>query len=396
MLLRNVQLINLLSFKDAKLSLEPLNVVIGPNGSGKSNLISAIALLRSAPSDLAQVIAKGGGIREWIWRGPGNGRADISSLTCDIEVNLPEREHLLTRYRLALQEHGQAFSILKEELQPISATGYHKEFFDREAGKVVFGARIAEETDELPEIGRIHPSQSVFSQFRDPIELPHLTAIGKRLDSIRVYRGFNTGEGPEAGARFGVSTNYPPTDVLAEGGFNLSLVLNNMDVHRRLKRINADLTELCDRFEEIKVDVSGGIAKAYLYERNLNGRTSGSRMSDGTLKFLCLLAVLYNAAPDDALVCIEEPEIGLHPDAVRLVARALRDASSRMQIIVTTHSDVLVDELSDIPESVVVCDNEAESGSRFERMSRHRLDGWLDRYSLGEIWRRGEMGGNRW
>lgn len=108
-----------------------------------------------------------------------------------------------------------------------------------------------------------------------------------------------------------------------------------------------------------------------------------------------MLTILLNKKVPP-LVCIDEPELGLHPDAVRSVARALVEASQKTQLIITTHSDALVDELSDQPEAVVVCEYDAGSGTRFERLTKKRLEGWLDRYSLGEIWRKGEIGGNRW
>ncbi|PYT24775.1 MAG: hypothetical protein DMG57_27300 [Acidobacteria bacterium] len=94
--------------------------------------------------------------------------------------------------------------------------------------------------------------------------------------------------------------------------------------------------------------------------------------------------------------CLHGRTGGLHPDAVRLIARVIVEASQRTQLIITTHSDALVDELSDQPEAVVVCEYDEGSGTRFERLTKKRLEGWLDRYSLGEIWRKGAIGGNRW
>src|SRR5580658_9116773 len=115
-------------------------------------------------------------------------------------------------------------------------------------------------------------------------------------------------------------------------------------------------------------------------------------MSDGTLKFLSLLAVLFHPEPPP-LMCIEEPEVGLHPDAVQLVAEALIEASESMQLIVTTHSEALVDALSDRPESVLVCERDFDSGTEMKRLSKERLKEWLEHYSLGQLWRKGEIGG---
>ncbi len=135
--------------------------------------------------------------------------------------------------------------------------------------------------------------------------------------------------------------------------------------------------------------------QAYMLETGLREPLSATRLSDGTLKFLCLLAVLLN--PDaPPLICIEEPEVGLHPDAIRIVAQALVEASERTQLIVTTHSEALIDALSDRPEDVLVCERDFDNGTQFRRLNKERLSGWLERYTLGALWRNGELGGNRW
>lgn len=95
------------------------------------------------------------------------------------------------------------------------------------------------------------------------------------------------------------------------------------------------------------------------------------------------------------LISLEEPEIGLHPDVLPKIADLLVEASTRTQLIVTTHSDILVDALSDQAESVVVCDW-SPGGTTMRRLDRDRLRGWLDEYRLGELWRKGELGGTRW
>jgi len=122
---------------------------------------------------------------------------------------------------------------------------------------------------------------------------------------------------------------------------------------------------------------------------------SAIRMSDGTLKFLSLLAALFNPNPPP-LICIEEPDLGLHPDALQLVAEALVEASESTQLVVTTHSEALVDALTDRPESVLVCERDFDNGTQMNRLSKADLKEWLDRYSLGQLWRKGEIGGGRW
>jgi predicted ATPase len=115
-------------------------------------------------------------------------------------------------------------------------------------------------------------------------------------------------------------------------------------------------------------------------------------LSDGTLRFIALLAILLRPGVTP-LICLEEPELGLHPDALTLIAELLVEAAQKTQIVVTTQSDVLVSALSEHAESVVVCDNLA-GASRFRRLESDKLQFWMDKYKLGEIWRIGELGGN--
>jgi len=93
------------------------------------------------------------------------------------------------------------------------------------------------------------------------------------------------------------------------------------------------------------------------------------------------------------LVCIEEPELGLHPDALAIIAELLVEAKAKTQIIVTTHSDVLVSALTEEADSVLVSDY-IGVGTEFRRLDSGKLAKWLEKYRLGEIWRMGKLGGN--
>ena len=95
------------------------------------------------------------------------------------------------------------------------------------------------------------------------------------------------------------------------------------------------------------------------------------------------------------LTRLRSRKIGLHPDMLRRMAKLLIAASARTQLIVTTHSDILVSGLSETPESVVVC-SKAREGTRLERIDAEKLHADLEDATLGELWRSGEIGGNRW
>ena len=115
------------------------------------------------------------------------------------------------------------------------------------------------------------------------------------------------------------------------------------------------LRQLYQGVVDFDVKLEGGTVQVILQEGNII--VPAIRLSDGTIRYLCLLAILCHPTPPP-LICLEEPELGLHPDILPGLAELLREASERCQLILTTHSDTLVDALTDTPESVVVCEKE--------------------------------------
>jgi predicted ATPase len=173
----------------------------------------------------------------------------------------------------------------------------------------------------------------------------------------------------------------------------LGLVLNNLRKYPSVKQeIVERLRSIYERAIDYETTIQGGTVQIFLQERGLKHPVPATRLSDGTLRYLCLLAVLLNPEPPP-LICIEEPELGLHPDVIHTVAEMLVGASQRTQLVVTTHSEILITALSAHSEAVIVCERE-EQGTTLRRLDPKQITKWLDRYRLGELWRMGEIGGN--
>jgi len=292
-------------------------------------------------------------------------------------------------YLLTFVEVDQTFLIEQEFLDAPGEKG--RIYFDRNGGRLALGESLEKAAEG--KIGTIPWAASVLSTFKNPLDPTPITRIGREFERIRIYREFNTG--PMGQARIGISAGAASREFLEDGGSNLALVLLDMQYDGSLGRIKEYLPRFCEQFEEVRAGLDGGIARIGIKEQRLSDPTPAVRLSDGTLKFLCLLAILLHPKPP-SLICIEEPELGLHPDALRLVAEALVEASRCTQLIVTTHSVDLINALSDQPEAVVVCERDVDNGTTFKRLNRDDLEVWLQRYKLGELWRKGEIGGNRW
>lgn len=396
--LRTIKLRNFLSFgpQSSELELLGLNVLIGPNGSGKSNLIDAVTVLQAAPGNLLEPIQRGGGIGEWLWKGADRTPvAEIDATVANAQGNMP------LRHRLALTMTGQRAEVVDESIENerpnLQAEQKDVYFYYRyQRGRPVLNARTAQDLD-----GRVRrnlrredlpPDQSVLSQRKDPDQYPEVTYLGNQYAKMRAFREWNLGR--DAAPRKPQSTDLV-SDFLREDSANLALVLNDLEHRSNLRGNLVDKLKDADpSIEDFSTRVLGGTIQLFLHYAGLQSPVPATRLSDGTIRYLCLLAVLCHPSPPP-LVCLEEPELGLHPDLLPGLADLLVDASSRMQLIVTTHSDTLVDGLTKVPESVIVCEKHGGSTEMY-RKSGDELAKWLAEYGLGQLWRRGEIGGNRW
>jgi len=388
MLIRRIKLENLLSFgpNARELELGPLNVLIGPNGSGKSNLIEAIGLLQAAPRDLTSPIREGGGVHDWIWKGEPRAKG----ATIEVIVDNPKGPQSL-RYQFTFAEKGQRFELTHEKIENETPDdGYDKAYFYYELrdGRGILNFKDPGERQLRPE--DIDPEQSILAQRKDPDHYPELTYLGQAFGQIKLYREWSFGRYTQP--RLPQKADLP-NDFLEESARNLGLVLNRLKREPKVKKqLLEALRKLYEGVTDFDVIIEGGTVQVFFQEGNIT--VPATRLSDGTLRYLCLLAILCHPKPPP-LVCIEEPELGLHPDILPTLGDLLRDASERCQLIVTTHSDVLVDALTNTPESVIVCEK-YQGQSELRRLSKDELSDWLERYSLGELWRKGELGGNRW
>ena len=387
MLIRRLKVSGLLSFgpRGIDLPMEPLNVLIGPNGSGKSNLLEVLGLLRAAPRDLAEPVRRRGGIWEWLWKGeesPG-GAATVEAIVGWLDGEKP------LRHTLALADNGGRLHVTGEEITNAEAreaeADSHYRLADGRHALIRYG--------ETGGIETVHsdakPDESVLSQLRAPGLYPALSLLQDLYERIRLYQNWSFG--PSAALRREQSA-HAMSDFLNDGAENLAVVLSHFRGQEKRRLVEA-LHELFDGIVDVSCPVTGGTVSLFLEEGG-GRQIPATLLSDGTLRYLSLLAILLHPSPPP-LVALEEPELGLHPDVVGEVAKLLMEASKRTQIVVTTHSRMLVDALTGHPSSVVVCERQ-DGESRFERLDGTRLKAWLDKYSLGELWSSGELGGNRW
>lgn len=390
MLLQQLTLQNLLSFGDTPcvVPLRPLNVLIGPNGSGKSNFIEAVGLLKAAPGELTAPIRDSGDVEDWVWKGHSDRAASVEAVVCGLAS-------LQLRHRIDFLSVLHSFALLGETIDRLSLVE------DQIVSQQIYSYTcdlLSEVRVSLlvnDELRSLEPSEldllkSVLAQRKDPQQFPEITFLGDQYERIQIYRDWSFGRYTKP--RLPQKTTQR-NDRLLEDFSNLGMMLNRLRrVSETKQRLLESLNQLYPNIDDFDVSVEGGTVQVFFQEGNFT--IPATRLSDGTLRYLCLLVILLQPSPPP-LVCIEEPELGLHPDVLPGLADLLREASQRMQLVVTTHSDILVDALSDTPEDIVICEKH-DGATTMRRLESDKLKVWLEKYTLGELWCSGELGGNRW
>lgn len=389
---KELSLTNFLSHHKITVSLSKLNVLIGANASGKSNFIEAFRLLKATPRDFTVPIRIGGGISQWINKYDGiDASAKIEAI-----INFDFQP---LRYAIQFSSIGQRLSVTDELIENEKPRYGHDDvyfFYRYQDGNPTLNVKLTKGDDSDSEREHRHLrredisyDQSILSQRFDMDIYPEITYLGNQFLNIAIFTDWDMSRKSQIRQPQLIDA---PNNFLLPDGSNLALVINDLIYHGNRSLLLQDLQNLYDDATDIIVRIEGGTAQLFVEERD-KAMIPTARLSDGTLRYLCLLAILRHPNPPP-LICIEEPELGMHPDILPTIAELLTEAAERTQIIVTTHSDTLISALDD-PETILVCE-QSEQGSSIQRLNKEKLSSWLEEYTVGDLWRMGEIGGNRW
>lgn len=396
------------SYKNLKdFSLRPLNILIGPNRSGKTNFLDFWDLLSQAgKQQLPQAINKRGGIGSIIsWE-----QSVSLKFEMDFEAQGPFLvENQKIRYSTDIAKQQLGYSVADERLvkNPQNMTGLQNtvELIKKDLQKSLLiissgnGEIYKQSTGRWNKIHLDSATDLAITQIRDAASYPTLDKLRRYLANITVHRPFNTDDNsPIRNAQpIGVREAEVPPTRLNRGGDNLTNALyfmhNDPKYQDYYEEYLATLQRAFPSYEKLifPADVGQGKTIMAWKDRDFPNRPiTANLLTDGTLRFMCLLAALYDPEPPP-LLCIDEPEVGLHPQLVRLLVSVLQEVSERIQIIVTTHSPDLISYLQNADDVAVA---ETEDGwSTLKRLSQKELEHWLKEYTLGELWKSGEIGG---
>jgi predicted ATPase len=340
--------------------LKKLNVVVGANGAGKSNLISFFKLLRALINgNLNRYVRDSGGASDLLF----NGRKATNKMEFSTRFG--------TRgFRFKLVPTPNDGCAIEDEARYYSggATGWWL-LGDSEDGK----SKMAEEVKQ-------NKSDAKYSR-----------PVYESIASWQIYHFHDTSS--TAGMR-----NYEivqdnavlRADAANIGPFLLKIKQENNAVYQQIIDAIRLVTPFFDDF--ILTPRKSGDKE----EVNISWRQKGSdypmqpyHLSDGSIRFICLAVALLQPKPPSTII-IDEPELGLHPSAIVILAELIQSASTRTQVIVATQSPALIDQFG-VEDIVVV--NREKGASSFKRLEEKDFSAWLEDYSVGELWTKNVIAG---
>lgn len=335
--------------------LEGLNVLIGANGSGKSNFIRFFELL-------GHMFDPNKGLQNYI---SSRGRADAflfrgMKITPEMKAQL---KFGLNEYKFTLRAADDRSLFFAQESAP-----FHGPYFG-----------LTENNQ-----GSGHEESRVV---REPVRSSEKWVC----HTIRNWRVYHFHDTSSSAPVMGLG-NIVDNDVLHSNASNLAAFLMKMAAEHpeSFARITETIRQVAPFFGEFVLkEVTPGQTQLLWKDRFSDLLYYPYQLSDGTLRYICLASLLLQPSPPSTII-IDEPELGLHPYAIKLLASLLHEAAENAQIIVSTQASLLLDELT--PEQVIVV-NQRNGESILERQDPERLADWLKEYTLGQLWEKNELGG---
>lgn len=358
-MLEKLTIKNFKSIREQTLELGLLNVFIGGNGAGKSNLIETFRFLHNVVSqNLSGYTAIKGGAGALLYFG----RKQSPEMTLFLEFGEGDTSNA---YRLLLLGTNEDNLVIREE----TAFYHEKKKYQKPYEKLV----------------------STFARESQLKQTAHICArqVQHDLESYRVYHFHDTSDTAAVKGTWDVEDNR----FLRPQAENLAPFLYWLQEKKpdHLATIQDTIRQIAPFFDEFRLAPSKlNETKIRLEwrEKGSDAYFSASSLSDGTLRFICLATLLLQ--PElPAAVLLDEPELGLHPAAITLLADLLGSAATRTQVLVATQSVTLINQLN--PEQVWTVDR-IDGQSVFHRLSETNMTAWLDNYALGELWEKNVLG----
>ena len=377
-----------------------VNILLGINGSGKTSFLNAIALLYEgvAGNGLSTLFRQWGTYNS-IVNACGEQKPDCFSVTYVFDANVlrkivsasPFKKDVYYKITVFPIGDGTSYSLC-ESLYSEDRRGDNKTFtyieFRNGIGQISVRTNNGRIEVEKYEGGMLSAQELVLRQITDPQRYLPSYVVREAINAIAGYSKFNFDK---------VRQPAEASDIkrLVSTGENLSQLLNNLNNNYtfQYEKIRECLNNINPNFTGIGYNIFGSRMYLSLLEKNLSHAIDALHMSDGTLKYMLLLSIFHNPERG-ALIDIDEPESCLHPDMIRSVAKMMKSAAKTSQIIIATHSALLLNafELDDI----LVFEKNGKNETQIKCYSENDFMDHDGDLLPGQLWLNGEIGGKRW
>jgi len=346
------------SLRDLVLPLGQLNLVTGANGSGKSSLYRGLRLLGDAAlNTVVASLAREGGLQSTLWAGPENIARSVRKGESPVE-GTPRQASVSLKLGFAGDPFGYCIDLgypppaqLAFPLDPAIKREciWHGGVYRRAAVLVDRNNRLVQVTPaktakhEEPEIltKELSSTDSMLATIADPQRAPEMLAVRESIRGWRFYEGFRTdADSPVRTPQVGTFT-----PILNNDGTDLSAALETIRLFGNGEALERTIE---DAFPGSRVEIceQAGRFEVQLRQHGLLRALGASVLSDGTLRYLLWTAALLTARPPELMV-LNEPETSLHPDLLPALARLIGNAAEQTQLIVVSHSPVLIKALEE-------------------------------------------------
>ena len=413
-MIKSVKLTNFFSFKNAEVELnQEVNLLVGVNGSGKSNFFKAFQLLKTGVEGnqdddalFKLIVEKWGGFDNiFCWSESETPLDNSIGLEFCLDGGIVSRfgefdfrEDLIYKIVLIRQKSQDNYHV--SETVQTKTGGFVYLDFIHGTGRIservpVENGNYSAGSIQLVGYEGYTPGELVLSKISalDKERYLPLTTLKEALKSIAVYNYFDTT--PDSKMRRAVSAANTMKMLLPDGS-NLPQLLNRLKLTHKteFRRAQEMLKDVNENFAGFDFNVLGsGFIELYLDENKLSKSVHIAHVSDGTLRFLCLLAILFN--PERGrLICMDEPETGLHPDMIFNITSKTKEASKNSTFIISTHNPSVLNAFK-VDQIRVFEKNEFNETEVFA-YSEEDFEGWYEEFNPGAMWRAGDLGGKRW
>lgn len=397
-MIKSIRIRNFFSIASQIIVFKDMNALVGINGAGKSNIIKALRVLKAVINDGDMTdlfINQWGGFDAVMYMGNTDAKASIQiEYEFDQEVlgqyGYRFQEPIFYRIRFHKVASSQNYYICEQFYTKHSDGKPNYMYLKIDQGKgFAREGRSNEQESVTYELD--NASESILSQLVDKDRYYQIYTLREAIKDIAIYTYFDTTA--KSAIRKPVQPGF--TNRLLPDGSNLPQVLNAIKVNDKgsYGHIKNALISVNPNFRGFDFNFLGTSIELLLDEDSLNRAVHVTHISDGTLRYLCLLSIVFNPRRG-RLVCIDEPEVGLHPDMLGELMQAIADHADGTQYILSTHSDHILNQL---PVSDVIVLEKDESNKTIVKDFRdEEFVKWAGQYSTGTLWRNGDLGGNRY